>query len=51
MDPLCPVYKLPTAAEISADPGKNFLRDTLSIADINNKRRTLIGDRGRDTLK
>ena len=51
MDPLKPVYKLPPAAEISVDQGRNFIRDTLEITDINNKRRTLMGDRGRDILK
>lgn len=47
VDPLCPVYKLPSAAEICVDNGRNFMRDTLNIADINLKRKTLMGDRGR----
>lgn len=47
VDPLCPVYKLPNVAPISIDPGRNFIRDTLVSSDINQKRKTLIGDRGR----
>lgn len=47
VDPLCPVYKLPSAAEMSVDNGRSFMRDTLSISDINQKRKTLMGDRGR----
>lgn len=47
VDPLCPVYKLPTPAEISVDPGRSFQRDTLSIEDINQKRKMTMGNRGR----
>ena len=47
VDPLCPVYKLPTPAEISVDPGRKFQRDTLDTKDISGSRKTTIGDRGR----
>ena len=31
VDPVCPVYKLPTCAPISVDPGRQFIRDTLAV--------------------
>ena len=51
VDPLCPVYKLPSPAEISVDPGRGFQRDTLKIEDINGPKKTIIGDRGREVLR
>lgn len=42
VDPLCPKYKLPSTAEITADNGRPFIRDTLQTNDITGKRsRTL----------
>lgn len=51
VDPLQPLYQLPSAAEISVDPGRNFIKNSLETADINQKRKTHISDRGRDLLK
>ncbi len=46
IDPLCPKYKLPSAAEISIDNGRNFIRDPLLVTDINEKRNQIRRDRG-----
>jgi len=42
VDPLQPKYQLPTANEISMDKGRTFVRDTLSVDDINNKKKTFL---------
>lgn len=51
VDPLNPVYKLPTPNEISIENGKPFVRDTLNVNDINQKRRALLGNRGKEILR
>lgn len=42
---------LPSAAEIVPDNGRNFIRDTLQINDINGKRSHTWQNRGREVLK
>lgn len=51
VDPLCPKYVLPSAAEIVPDNGRNFIRDTLQITDINGKRSHTWQNRGREVLR
>jgi hypothetical protein len=51
VDPLCPQYLLPSASEIVMDKGRKFIRDTLSIQDINGKRSHTWQNRGKETLK
>jgi hypothetical protein len=42
VDPLQPKYHLPSANEISMDPGRNFIKDPLNIDDIHTKNRPFI---------
>lgn len=51
VDPLCPKYQLPSANEIVPDNGRQFIRDTLSIQDINGKKAHAWLSRGRDVVK
>lgn len=38
VDPVCPVYKLPSCGPVSIEEGRPFLRDTLKVDDIVKKR-------------
>lgn len=51
IDPLCPKYTLPSAAEIIPDNGRTFIRDTLQISDINGKRSHTWQNRGKEVLR
>lgn len=51
VNPLCPQYLLPSVNEIAVDKGRNFVRDTLQISDINAKRRQILRERGIEALR
>jgi hypothetical protein len=51
VDPLQPVYKLPSSNEISIDKGRNFIRDNILVDDINNKKHLFLKERGLEVLK
>jgi len=38
VNPLCPKYILPSAAELVEDEGRKFLRDNLDSKDINGEK-------------
>ena len=46
VDPLQPKYLLPSSSEIAIDNGRNFIRDTMQIDDINAKRNARLRERG-----